>query len=178
MPTEPEAAGEADSAAGALAAAPAAFSAGAISPAEDPEPGVVVVAGGASGYTQEVRAGRHRLVADEPESVGGADAGATPYDFLLVALGSCTSMTLRMYADRKKWPLEGVRVTLRHSKIHARDCAECTTREGRIDRIERSIEIFGELDAAQRARLLEIADRCPVHRTLEGEIDIQTALAE
>lgn len=140
--------------------------------------GTVVVTGCATGYTQEVRAGRHRLAADEPESIGGADAGPTPYDFLLVSLGSCTSMTLRMYADRKGWPLDGVRVTLRHSKVHARDCAECTTREGRIDRLERSIEIFGDLDDGQRRRLLEIADKCPVHRTLTGEIEILTELAE
>jgi len=143
---------------------------------EDVPQGQVVVTGGAKGYAQEILARKHRLRADEPAEYGGTDTGPTPYDLLLAALGSCTSMTLRMYADRKKWPLTGVRVVLDHSKIHAEDCANCTTREGRIDRIDRRIAVEGELDAAQRERLLEIADKCPVHRTLEGDIDIRSTL--
>jgi putative redox protein len=129
-------------------------------------------------YTQRVRTGRHVLAADEPTEVGGADAGPGPYDYLLAALGACTSMTLRMYADKKQWPLEGVAVDLAHAKIHAEDCADCETKEGQIDRIERVVSLRGELDAEQRARLLEIADRCPVHRTLTGEIKIDTRLEE
>lgn len=144
--------------------------------AEDVPPGQVIVTGGAAGYAQEILAGGHRLRADEPLEVGGTDSGPNPYDLLLAALGSCTSMTLRMYADRKRWPLAGVRVVLDHSKIHARDCADCETKEGKIDRIERRIRLAGDLDEEQRARLLEIADKCPVHRTLEGEIDVRSRL--
>jgi putative redox protein len=128
------------------------------------------------GFAQEVVARNHRLRGDEPEAVGGTDSGPTPYDLLLAALGTCTSMTVRMYAERKGWPLTGVRVTLSHERIHARDCAECDKKEGRIDRIERSIRFLGDLDEAQRARLGEIADLCPVHKTLKNEIDIRTAL--
>ena len=137
------------------------------------DPGEVVVRGGRS-FVQDIRAGRHRLVADEPESVGGSDRGPNPYDFLLTALGTCVSMTLRMYANRKGWPLEAVEVRLRHQKIHARDCSECETAEGKIDRIDRTIELVGDLDPAQRQRLMEIADRCPVHRTLTSETFIST----
>ncbi|NJM08175.1 alpha/beta fold hydrolase [Candidatus Gracilibacteria bacterium] len=133
---------------------------------------------GASSYTTTVRAGRHQLLADEPLSAGGADLGLNPYDFLLAALGACTAMTLRMYADRKGWPLQGTTVRLSHAKIHASDCAECETKEGRIDRIERIITLEGPLDAEQRARLREIADRCPVHRTLHGEIEVRTRVEE
>jgi uncharacterized OsmC-like protein/pimeloyl-ACP methyl ester carboxylesterase len=139
--------------------------------------GQVVVVGGAEGLAQKIRARHHRLRADEPESAGGTDTGPTPYDLLLAALGACTSMTLRMYADRKKWPLDGVRVELDHSRIHAEDCADCETESGQISRIERRIEVLGDLDAEQRRRLREIADRCPVHRTLKGEIDIATSLS-
>lgn len=130
---------------------------------------------------QKVQAGRHAWWADEPTDAGGSDAGPTPYDQLLGGLGSCTAMTLRLYANHKGWPLESVSVTLRHAKIHARDCADCATKEGRIDRIdriERVIELSGPLNDEQRARLLEIAERCPVHRTLKGEIDIPTRLAD
>jgi uncharacterized OsmC-like protein len=137
----------------------------------------VIVRGGATGFAQEIEAGRHRLVADEPaEAGGGTDAGPSPYDLLLAALGACTSMTVSMYARRKRWPLEGVTVRLRHARIHAEDCAECETKEGMLDRIEREITLTGPLDAEQRGRLLEIANRCPVHRTLVSEIDIRTRL--
>jgi len=138
--------------------------------------GEVRVSGGDGGFLQAVRAGRHTLAADEPVSVGGGDAGPNPYDYLLAALGTCTNMTLRMYADRKKWPLEGVETTLRHSKIHARDCEECTSESGKIDVIEKEIVIRGPLDEAQRERLLEIAGRCPVHRTMLSETLIKSRL--
>jgi uncharacterized OsmC-like protein/alpha/beta superfamily hydrolase len=139
--------------------------------------GEVLVVGPPSGFAQEIIARGHRLRADEPVEVGGTGTGPTPYDLLLGALGACTSMTLRMYADRKQLPLEGVRVRLRYSKIHAVDCARCETKEGKIDRIERDIEVVGPLDPEQRLRLLEMADRCPVHRTLTSEIDIVTRLS-
>ena len=140
------------------------------------KPREVVVRGGAQAFVQEVEAGGHRLVADEPAAVGGTDRGPTPYDLLLAALGSCTSMTLGMYARRKGLPLESVTVRLRHSKIHAADCADCETREGLLDQIERDLELVGDLDDEQRARLLEIADKCPVHRTLSSRIAIRTRL--
>ncbi len=132
------------------------------------------------GFTVNMQAGRHAITADEPNSVGGNDFGPTPYDYLLGGLGSCTAMTLKMYAQRKKWPLKEVTVHLNHDKIHAQDC-ECDLEgdaSGRIDRLQRFIEIEGELDAEQRARLLAIADRCPVHRTLEGDILITTELKQ
>ena len=147
-------------------------------PAAPGAPGVVSVSETHEGkFTQTVSVGAHRTRADEPAAVGGDDAGFTPYDLLLAGLGACTSMTLRMYADQKKWPLEHVSVRLRHEKIHAQDCADCETREGKIDQIERDIEIIGELDDAQRARLMEIADKCPVHRTLHSEVSIKTRMA-
>jgi putative redox protein len=132
---------------------------------------------GAGKLQQEITIGPHHLRADEPVSSGSDDSGPSPYDLLTAALGACTSMTLRLYAERKQIPLERVRVNLRHDKIHAQDCGECETKEGRIDRIERVIELEGDLDDAQRARLLEIADRCPVHRTLHSEVLIPTRLA-
>jgi uncharacterized OsmC-like protein/alpha-beta hydrolase superfamily lysophospholipase len=125
-------------------------------------------------FQQEVVVGRHRFLADEPVTVGGMDSGPGPYDLLLAGLGACTAMTLRLYADRKQLPLEQTTVRLRHDKIHAADCAECETKEGMIDRIDRAITLQGDLNAEQRARLMEIADKCPVHRTLESEIDIRT----
>lgn len=136
----------------------------------------VVVHTGAVGYKTEVRAGKHGYVADEPLGVGGTNLGPSPYDYLMAALGSCTSITLRMYADRKKWPLEGITVRLKHEKIHAKDCDACETEKGKIDFIEREIELEGDLDDEQRLRLLEIADRCPVHRTLHNEVHVATRL--
>jgi putative redox protein len=136
--------------------------------------GDVVVRGSAAGFMQEILAGPHRMIGDEPASAGGTDAGPSPYELLLAALGSCTSMTVGMYARRKGWPLENVTVTLRHSRIHASDCAECETKEGLLDRIERDIHFAGKLTSEQRSRLLEIANKCPVHRTLTSEINIQT----
>jgi putative redox protein len=127
-------------------------------------------------YRTEIAAGAHALVADEPESVGGTDAGPTPYDYLLAALGSCTGMTLRMYADRKDWPLEEAVVRLSHEKVHAGDCEHCDTNGGKIDRIDREVEVRGDLSDEQRERLLEIANKCPVHRTLHSEIDVQSSL--
>jgi putative redox protein len=138
--------------------------------------GTVTVAEAAAGtYTQQITAGHHRLVSDEPRPIGD-DAGPTPYDLLLAALGACTSMTVRMYANRKGWPLERVRVTLRHSRIHAKDCADCETSNGWIDHIDRDVELVGDLDDTQRQRLLHIAGRCPVHQTLTSEVDIATSL--
>lgn len=136
---------------------------------------VTVAEAGTGTYTQQITARRHRLVADEPQPIG-ADAGPTPYDLLLAALGACTSITVRMYANRKDWPLERVRVTLRHSRIHAEDCAECETTIGWIDHIDRDIELTGNLDDTQRERLLHIANRCPVHQTLTSDVHIATSL--
>jgi uncharacterized OsmC-like protein len=134
----------------------------------------VVVRGAASGFAQEIVIGPHRLTADEPIEVGGTETGPSPYDLLLAALGSCTSMTISLYARTKKWPLESVTIHLRHSRIHAADCRECETKMGKIDRIERKIHLIGSLEPEQHEKLLEIADKCPVHRTLKSEIDIQT----
>lgn len=128
------------------------------------------------GLRTEVSAGGHALVADEPESLGGTDEGPNPYDYLLAALGGCTAMTLRMYADRKGWPLESVTVSLSQDRIHATDCEECETEEGRIDRIRREIELGGPLEEKQRRRLLEVADMCPVHRTLKAEVLVENSL--
>ena len=131
-----------------------------------------------SKFQQTVTVGPHRLTADEPVAAGGEDSGLAPYDFLLTALGACTSMTMRLYAERKALPLDRVTVTLSHSKIHAKDCEECETREGMLDKIDRVIGIEGALDADQRKRLMEIADKCPVHRTLTSEIRIVTKAAD
>jgi len=136
----------------------------------------VIVWGEGSTFAQQIAAGRHRLAGDEPESVGGSDTGPSPYDLLLAALGSCTSMTVGMYARKKNWPLERVTVWLRHSKIYAVDCSECEMKEGILDRIERDVRFDGPLTAEQRSRLLEIANKCPVHRTLTSEINILTKL--
>ena len=128
-------------------------------------------------YTQTARARSHVLTADEPESVGGNDAGPDPYEYLLIALGSCTSMTLRMYAEHKGLPLVRVKVLLTHRKIHADDCADCETKEGKIDEITREITLEGDLTDDERLRLLEIAGRCPVNRTLLSEIKVRSMLA-
>jgi len=140
------------------------------------EAGTVVVSETRQGrFQQEITVGAHRLLADEPVGVGGLDSGLGPYDLLLAALGACTAMTLRLYAERKALPLDHVTVRLTHAKIHAADCESCETKEGMLDRIERAITFSGALDEGQRARLLEIADKCPVHRTLTSEIEIKTS---
>ena len=141
-----------------------------------PPPREVVVEGSARGFAQRIAVGGHELAADEPVEVGGTDTGPGPYDLLLAALGACTSMTVAAYARRKQWPLETVRVRLRHSRVHATDCENCETKVGWLDRIERDIELVGSLDEAQRARLVDIASKCPIHRTLTSEIDIRTKL--
>jgi putative redox protein len=129
-------------------------------------------------YAQEIRARRHRLVADEPESIGGQDTGATPYDLLLAGLGSCTSITLRMYADRKGWALERSEIELWHERVHADDCGGCEDPKTKIEQVQRRIRLVGDLDDKQRQRLLEIADKCPVHKTLESEVRVVTTEAE
>jgi uncharacterized OsmC-like protein/alpha-beta hydrolase superfamily lysophospholipase len=139
---------------------------------------VVVRETRASKFQQTVSIGPHRMLADEPVAAGGEDSGPGPYDFVLAGLGACTSMTMRLYADRKSLPLERSTVTLKHSKIHAQDCAECETKEGMLDQIDLVIGMEGNLDAEQRQRLLEIADKCPVHRTLTSEIRIVTRAAD
>jgi putative redox protein len=140
------------------------------------EAGTVTVHGSAAGFAQAITAGRHAVTADEPTSVGGTDTGPNSYDLLLAALGSCTSMTVAMYARRKRWPLEAVTVRLRHAKVHAVDCEAAKTREGRLDHIEREVELTGVLSDDQRARLLDIANRCPVYRTLTSEIHVESRL--
>lgn len=142
-----------------------------------PRDNVVVARNDGAGFRTEILANGFALVSDEPASVGGTATGPTPYDYLVAGLGACTVMTLRMYADRKGWPLETVTARLSHQKVHAEDCARCDAKKGKIDRIGRELELTGDLDDAQLRRLLEIADRCPVHRTLEGEVDVQTRLA-
>jgi putative redox protein len=140
--------------------------------------GVVIVEDSDVGpFAETVRAGAHTLLADEPKASGGNDTGPDPYAYLITALGTCTAMTLRMYARQKKWPLQRVRVELKHDKIYAKDCADCETKEGKVDSIERLIELEGPLDDAQRQRLLQIADHCPVHRTLTSEVRISTRLS-
>ncbi|HEV7976523.1 OsmC family protein [Amycolatopsis sp.] len=139
------------------------------------QPGTVIVTDAGTGkYTQRITAGEHVFLADEPTSVGGGDAGPNPYDLLLSALGTCTAMTVRMYADRKGIPLERTTVRLRHDRIHAQDCADCETEKGLLSQITRDIHLDGDLDDEQRAKLMDIADRCPVHRTLTSEIVVRT----
>jgi putative redox protein len=148
-------------------------------PAADTAPGTVLVRETRRGlFQQEIISGPHRLLADEPVKAGGLDSGLGPYDLLLAALGACTSMTIRLYADRKQIPLLRTQVRLAHQKIHAVDCAECETKEGMVDHIDRIIALEGDLDAEQRKRLIEIADKCPVHRTLTSEINIRTVEAK
>jgi uncharacterized OsmC-like protein/alpha/beta superfamily hydrolase len=145
-------------------------------PEGGPEKNHIVARIGNAGFRTEIMANGLSLIADEPVSVGGTNMGPTPYDYLVAGLGACTAMTLRMYADRKKWPLEEVVVSLSHKKIHAKDCEACETDQAMVDWIERELELMGPLDASQLQRLKEIADRCPVHRTLESEVKIQTTL--
>ena len=136
---------------------------------------VTVRESGVGVFTQEITVGEHTLVGDEPASVGGDNLGPNPYDFLLAALGSCTSLTLRMYARPKKLPLERVTVKLKHGRVHAKDCEDCDSDRGFVDVIEREIRIEGEeLTDGQKSRMLEIADRCPVHRTLHSEVKVRT----
>ncbi|HMI86340.1 MAG TPA: OsmC family protein [Polyangiaceae bacterium] len=142
---------------------------------KDPE---VTVSGPTAEYVQDVSIDDHHFRADEPVTVGGHDEGPDPYGLLLAALGTCTSMTLGWYARQKKLPLQRVTVRLKHSRIHAEDCASCETKVGKLDEIQREIELEGPLDAEQRARLLEMADKCPIHRTLTSEIVIRTQLVE
>jgi uncharacterized OsmC-like protein len=138
----------------------------------------VIVRGDARGFRQEVDAGKHHLIADEPASAGGSDAGPDPYDYLLTALGVCTSMTVGLYARRKQFPLENITVSLWHSRIYAKDCEECETKEGMLDRIDVEVELTGALTSEQHAKLMEIAGKCPVHRTLTSEINIRLGPAQ
>src|SRR5437773_7969930 len=138
----------------------------------------IVVRGSADSFKQEITARKHRLVADEPVSAGGGDAGPDPYDYLLASLAVCTSMTVGLYARRKKFPLEKIKVSLWHSRIYAIDCEECETKEGMLDRIDVEIELTGSVNEAQRAKLMEIAGKCPVHRTLTSEINIRLRPAQ
>src|SRR6266702_2608293 len=133
----------------------------------------VVVRGDGDSFKQEIIAGKHRLVADEPVSAGGGDAGPDPYDYLLAALGVCASMMVGFYARKKQFPLENIKVSLWHSRIHAKDCEECETKEGILDRIDVEVELTGSLTVEQYAKLMEIAAICPVHRTLTSEINIR-----
>ncbi len=129
-------------------------------------------------YKTTLTAGRHELLADEPESAGGKDEGPDPYDYLLMSLGSCTAITLRMYADRKKWPVEDIYVELRHFKDHADDCEECDEKSAKIDKIEKELIISGDLDQEQLDKLLEISEKCPVNKTLKGTIEMNTTVSE
>ena len=138
----------------------------------------VVVHGGADSFKQEIIAGKHRLGADEPVSAGGGDSGPDPYDYLLSALGVCTSMMVGLYARRKQIPLQNIIVSLWHSRIHAKDCEECETTEGMVDRIDVEVELTGALSEEQHAALMDIAAKCPVHRTLTSEINIRLRAAE
>jgi putative redox protein len=138
------------------------------------EPAHVIVYGSVAGFAQKVQIGPHHLEADEPVSLGGTDTGPSPYDLLMASLGTCTSMTIGLYARKNRWPLENITISLRHSKIYAVDCDTCETKEGRLDRIERDIHLTGSLTDQQRAKLMAIADRCPVHQTLTSEINIKT----
>lgn len=144
---------------------------------EDPLGDEVVVAEAGTGrFGQKITAGSHTLAADEPESAGGNDTAPDPYDLLLSALGACTSMTLRMYAERKGWDVKHIKVSLRHTRVYADDCGSCDTDTGQLDRIVREIAVEGDVTDDQRKSLLAIADKCPVHRTLQSEVVIETDL--
>ncbi|MFN2571603.1 MAG: OsmC family protein [Gemmatimonadales bacterium] len=135
---------------------------------------VVVVRGGAQGFVQEVTVGLHHLLADEPLAAGGLDRGPGPYDLLLAALGSCMSMTIALYARRHDWPLQGIEIRLSHSRIYAKDCLDCVVRDDTLlDRIDTAVQLAGELTVEQERKLMEIAHRCPVHRTLKSQIEIR-----
>jgi len=136
------------------------------------------VQGGARNFRQEIVVGKHSLSADEPVSAGGGDAGPDPYDYLLTALGVCTSMTVGLYARRKQIPLENITVSLRHSRIYAKDCEECETKEGMLDRINVELDLTGPLSAEEHDKLMEVAAKCPVHRTLTSEINIRLSVAQ
>jgi putative redox protein len=145
-------------------------------PSEDKRQHQVTTQIGPSGYVTDIMAAGHSLVADEPLSMGGTDLGPAPYDLLMAALGACKAMTLRMYTDRKQWSLDGVTVQLNHKKIDAADCETCVTKKGQLDQFDCEIDLAGELDEQQKKRLLQIADRCPVHRTLHSEIVVRSRL--
>jgi uncharacterized OsmC-like protein len=138
----------------------------------------IIVRGGAANFQQEITAGKHHFIADEPVNVGGNDAGPDPYDYLLASLGVCTSMTVGFYARRNHLPLENVTVSLWHSRIHASDCEDCEVKDGTVDRIDVEVEFTGSLSAEQHAKLMDIAAKCPVHRTLTSEINIRMRVAE
>jgi putative redox protein len=139
-------------------------------------PRSVFVHSGSLRYDQNISVGSHVLQADEPSDYGGNDVGPIPYELLLAALGACTSMTVQMYAERKQWPLRGVQVSLSYAKVHAQDCAECETKVGMVDRIKLGISFTGDLSEEQQRRLLEIANKCPVHRTLVSRVHIDARL--
>lgn len=143
-----------------------------------PNPDVVTATTRAGEFRTDVVAAGHRLVADEPESIGGSNLGPSPYDLLSAALATCTTMTLHMYANHKKLALDAATVHVRHGKVHAKDCGDCETAEGKVDEFHRTIELQGDLTEAERNRMLEIADRCPVHRTLHGEVKVRSSLAD
>ncbi len=151
-------------------------------PADEPEAlddgQIEVVETGAGKFANVVRVGRHLLAADEPKSIGGTDTGPSPYDYLLAGLGACTAMTLRLYAERKKLALDKVSVRLRHERVHADDCSDCESASGQISEMHRDITLEGDLSEQDRTKLLEIADKCPVHRTLENEIKVRTQLVQ
>jgi uncharacterized OsmC-like protein len=138
----------------------------------------VVVRGGAKNFQQEVTAGKHKFVADEPVGAGGGDAGPDPYDYLLTALGVCTSMTIGLYARRNRFPLESITVSLSHSRIYAADCEECETKQGLLDRIDVEVDLTGPLTPEQHTKLMQVAAKCPVHRTLTSEINIRLRAAD
>jgi uncharacterized OsmC-like protein len=140
------------------------------------EPRSVVVTGPAKGFRTEVTVGSHHLTVDEPFPVNGTDSGPSPYEFLLAGLGACTAMTLRVYADRRKWPLERADVRLRHRKVHAQDCVDCETKPVRMDVVDLALTLHGALTEEQRTKLLEIANRCPVHQTLGSKIEVNSTL--
>jgi putative redox protein len=143
------------------------------------KPSVIATIGPEPYSTRITAGGRHHITADEPENLGGAGKGANPYELLLASLGACKTITLRMYADRKKWPLDGVSIAMTQDRVHAKDCDDCESDDGYVHVIECELTLLGEdLTDEQRERLLEIADKCPVHKTLSGEIKVRSSLAD